>query len=146
MTATPAVKLYTPDMLALAVKLAEFPLRPDFSLIGSARSRSCGSTIELGLDIGPFGTISDVGMLVAACAIGQAAAAVFAQEAKGRDQKDVNQALQSLEHWLNGVPEQPDWPGIAILGLARSHPGRHGAILLPWRAASAALCKRAAAG
>jgi hypothetical protein len=35
----------------------------------------------------------------------------------------------------------PDWPGIALLRRARDYPGRHGAILLAWDAALAALAE-----
>jgi len=33
----------------------------------------------------------------------------------------------------------PDWPGLDAIEAARAFPGRHGAMLLPWQAALAAL-------
>jgi len=41
--------------------------------------------------------------------------------------------------WLGGAGQMPDWPGLAAIAAARDYPARHGAILLPWRAALDAL-------
>ena len=54
-------KLYTPEVLALAVSLAAYPLSPDLPLRGSARSRACGSTLELGLATDGDGCIARIG-------------------------------------------------------------------------------------
>lgn len=144
MSAGAAQKLYTPELLGLATGLAEFPLTDALPLRAQARSRSCGSTITIGLALGAAGLISGVGMAISACAIGQASAAVFAQGAKGRDPREVCAAARALEVWLAGEGDAPDWPGIAALFPARAHPGRHGALLLPWTAASKALSSVAA--
>ena len=40
----------------------------------------------------------------------------------------------------------PDWPDLEMLAPALPYPGRHGAILLPWRAAADALSKPMLAG
>ena len=39
--------LYSPELLALAIELADFPFDPQAPVTGEARSRSCGSTIAL---------------------------------------------------------------------------------------------------
>ncbi|QYU66279.1 hypothetical protein J4558_14920 [Leptolyngbya sp. 15MV] len=44
--------------------------------------------------------------------------------------------------WLSGAGPRPDWPGLELLEPARAYPARHAAILLPWKAALAALNKR----
>jgi NifU-like protein involved in Fe-S cluster formation len=85
-------------------------------------------------------------MRVRACAVGQAAAAIFAREAVGRDQAELAGALSQLEDWLAHKGEVPDWPGIAPLVPARAYPARHGAILLPWKAALAGLSSPVATG
>ena len=132
-------KLYTPDVLALAVSLAAFPLTPDFTVRGEARSRTCGGTLELGLALDKAGRIAQLGLAVKACAIGQAAAALFAAGAAGQSRATVEEALAQIEHWLGGEGDGPVWPGIERLTQARAYPARHGAILLPWKAAQAAL-------
>lgn len=139
MTARAAAKLYSPELLGLATGLAAFPLTDDLPLRAEARSRSCGSVIALGLGLDETGRIARIGMQVSACAIGQASAALLAQGVSGRDAGAVDAAAAALTQWLAGEGALPDWPGIAALAPARDHPGRHGALLLPWTAARTAL-------
>lgn len=79
-----AAKLYSPEVLALATGLADYPLDPSLPLTGEARSRTCGSAIRLGLALDDAGRIARIGMQVSACAIGQASAMLLAQAAAGR--------------------------------------------------------------
>nr|WP_247713632.1 iron-sulfur cluster assembly scaffold protein [Qipengyuania sphaerica] len=122
-------------MLALAVELADYPYDPTAPLQGEARSRSCGSTIQLSAGS------EQLGLKVTACAVGQAAAAIFAREFPGKSHAELEKVLHQIEEWLHGAGVRPDWPGIEMLETARAYPGRHGAILLPWRAALDALSK-----
>lgn len=131
--------LYTPEVLALATSLAEFPLDEELNLRGSARSPACGSTLELGLTLDQHGRIACLGLKAHACAIGQAAAAIFAKAATGHTRAELGQALDELEGWLGAGRTLPTWPGLDAIAAARGYPARHGAILLAWRAALAAL-------
>lgn len=146
MNAPSTAKLYTPELLALAVELAGYPFDPKLPLVGEARSRGCGSSLEISLSLNPGGEIEAIGMRVTACAVGQAAAAIFASSAKGATGEQLTAARSEIDLWLSGQGDMPDWPGFAALLPARDHAGRHGAILLPWRAAQAALCKNEQAG
>jgi NifU-like protein involved in Fe-S cluster formation len=141
-----AERLYTPELLALAVRLAEYPLTGDFPLVGEARSRSCGSTLAMGLATDADGRIERFGLRVAACAVGQASAAIFAAAAPGRSIDDLAATLAALEAWLADGGPIPDWPGIDALAAAQAYSARHGAMLLPWKAALDALSKHPAAG
>ena len=134
-----AAKLYTPEILHAALALALFPPNPALPMAGEARSRSCGSTLALRLAIDRQGRVTRVGCSARACAVGQASAAVFARSAAGRDRAAIATARQALAAWLAGADAMPDWPGLDLLEPARAYPGRHGAILLPWDAALAAL-------
>ena len=136
-----AERLYTPEMLGWAVRLAEFPLGDDLPLRGDARSPSCGSTLTIGLTLNPQGHIEHLGMRVAACAVGQASAAIFARAATGLGRGDIANTYDELQLWLAGEGALPEWPGLGVIAAARDFPGRHGAILLPWKAALAALPK-----
>jgi NifU-like protein involved in Fe-S cluster formation len=140
-----AQRLYTPELLALAVDLAKWPPL-ESGRHGEARSPTCGSTLELELDLDSAGRIERLGMRVRACAVGQAAAAIFARNAAGCGQSELAAALAQLEAWLSHDGEVPDWPGIAPLVPARAYPARHGAMLLPWKAALAALSSTVATG
>lgn len=131
--------LYTPEVLALTIELARHPLTDDLSLRGEARSVSCGSTIALGLAIDAQGIVTHVGVRSQACAIGQAAAAIFAGAVVGRSAEEVAAAGQAVARWLSGDDELPRWPGMGTIAAARDYPARHGAVMLPWKAAAQAL-------
>lgn len=139
MTAQVAAKLYSPALLGLATGLAAYPLDPALPLRATARSRSCGSVIELGLGLDEDQRISRIGMQVSACAIGQASAALLAHGSIGSAPHDIITTAKGLESWLAGEGDLPLWPGLEPLTPARAHPGRHGALLLPWNAACEAL-------
>ena len=134
-----AERLYTPELLRLAVELAEWPPLDTASLHGSARSPACGSTLSLDLTLDGEGRIERLGMRVRACAVGQAAAAIFARHAQGRDSAQLALTLDRLEAWLDDQGPAPEWPGLGAIAPARDYPARHGAMLLPWKAALAAL-------
>lgn len=144
MSARVSSKLYSPELLTLATGLAAFPLTDDLPLRAEARSRSCGSVIALGLALDDHGLVAGVGMKASACAVGQASAALLAQSIRGHDPDNVCETAEALGRWLAGEGELPHWPGIAALLPARDHPGRHGALLLPWTAARKALSSVAA--
>ena len=130
-----ATALYTPEVLALATSLANWQWDEALPLQGSARSKSCGSTLILGLEADAGGRISRIGLKSQACAIGQAAAAIFAEAATGRSGAEIAEAETAIRAWLAGEAALPDWPGMSTLAPAQAYPARHGAILLAWQAA-----------
>ena len=141
-----AGKLYTPEVLGLATSLAGFPLLDGLTMRGAARSAACGSALELGLSL-RGGRIDGVGVAASACAIGQAAAAIFVGAAKGKTEADIAAAEAAIAAWLarsavgasvgeGEVAALPDWPGMGAIAAAAAHPARHGAIMLAWRAAA----------
>ncbi|HUD29282.1 MAG TPA: iron-sulfur cluster assembly scaffold protein, partial [Novosphingobium sp.] len=131
--------LYTAQVLGLAIELARYPLAEDLPLRAEARSRSCGSTIAIGLATGTDGRVERVGVRSQACAIGQASAAIFASAVAGLDAARIAQARDGVAAWLAGEGGLPDWPGMATIVAARDYPARHGAVMLPWDAACRAL-------
>lgn len=141
MTVASRPVLYSPDMLALAVELADYPFDESMPMQGHARSRICGSRIDLSASISADGTIAAVGLHVASCAVGQSAAAIFATACSGRSRQTIADTERGLQRWLKSEGPQPTWPRIEMLARAIPHPARHEAILLPWRAALDALSK-----
>lgn len=139
MTVARSAKLYTPAMLALATELAAYPLAGDLPHRAEARSRSCGSVMALGMALDSDGRVARIGMRVSACAIGQASATLLARSVVGADAHTITATHDGLTHWLADEGDLPDWPGLDLLVPARAHPGRHGALILPWTAASLAL-------
>jgi NifU-like protein involved in Fe-S cluster formation len=131
--------LYTREILTLATSLAAWPWDAGLPLQARARSKSCGSTLLLGLDVDAAGLITRVGIRPQACAIGQASAAVFAAAAPRRNAVQIAAADRAIYDWLAGEGAMPDWPGIEAIAPARAFPARHGAIRLAWQAARDAM-------
>lgn len=139
-------RLYTPELLALTVELAAWPPIDGAPRHGHARSVACGSTVDMDLDTDISGRVTTIGLRVKACAVGQAAATIFARHAKGRNLRDISLAHDRIEGWLDGEAPIADWPDLAAIAAAKEYPGRHGAILLPWKAAIQALSSTKRAG
>lgn len=132
-------------MLALSVQLARYPWNDDLAHKAEARSSICGSSIAMGLDLDKAGLVERIGMTVSACAVGQSSAAILASAAHGKSADDIERTLAGIERWLGrgaaglGQRDLPAWPDLDVIAGARGHPGRHGALLLPWQAAVSAL-------
>jgi NifU-like protein involved in Fe-S cluster formation len=131
--------LYNRDILALAVATAEYLPLPEARHHASLRAPLCGSRILLDLDTDDAGLVTAVGMHVEACALGQASASLLARHAAGKGLDDIRAARAAIAGWFGGEGERPDWPGFDLLAPAKDYPARHGAILLPFDAAIAAL-------
>lgn len=134
-------KLYTGEILGLAVELADYPLEEAHKPLVEVRSRSCGSHIKLGLSHQDGSDRISLGMQVSACAIGQASAAIMASSAVATDIATIALAAKGVEQWVQSAGSRPSWPRIELLEPALAYPARHDAILLPWRAVREALCK-----
>lgn len=140
-----AERLYSPELLALTLELAQWPAMENLPLHGEARAPTCGSTLALDVALDDSGRIETLGLRVRACAVGQAAAALFARQAKGCDMIGLQGMHDRIEGWLDGEAPLPEWPGLSMLEPARHYSARHGAIMLPWKAAIAALSSAPAA-
>ena len=84
------------------------------------------------------GRVASVEQAVEACAFGQAAAALVGCGAIGMTGDEAAMALLKVESWLTQDHGEP-WPGLSVLHPVRARRGRHGAILLPFRALVAAI-------
>ncbi len=134
-----AEKLYTPQLLALTIELANWPAMESLPFHGDARAPTCGSSLAMDLSLDQAGRIDSLGLRVRACAVGQASAAIFARHAAGMELAQLTALHDQLEGWLEGQATMPDWPDLEMLEQAREYPARHGAIMLPWKAAISAL-------
>lgn len=132
--------LYTLDILRLAAATGEWPKLEAPDAVSERRSVTCGSRIVVDLAFDAEGRVAAYGHTVNACALGQAAATLFARNAVGRSAVDITAARESLAHWLaDADAPPPDWPGIDALERARAYPARHSAIRLPFEAAADAV-------
>lgn len=130
--------LYTRDILRLA---ASIPGQQTFDVMGDApalRSPTCGSRVSMRVHLDEAGRVTAIEQAVEACAFGQAAAALVGRHAAGIGKDAALAALADVERWLDGEGGEP-WPELLMLDPARARRGRHGAILLPFRALVAAI-------
>ena len=131
---------YTREILRLALSI---PYQVGFEELEEAterRSPTCGSRIRVAVELDWAERVVRLRQAVEACAYGQASAALMGGHAIGRSAEEVAVAVAELESWLAGRSDVPvAWPGFEVLAPARSRKGRHGAILLPFRALAAAI-------
>ncbi|GGO97790.1 iron-sulfur cluster assembly scaffold protein [Stakelama pacifica] len=130
--------LYNKEILRLAASIP-FQERLD-SPMASVEKRSpiCGSRVTVDVNIDAEGRVSELGMLVRACALGQASASLLAANIIGKTPEELAAARDSLTDWLAGGEGPPDWPGIDIFTPALPHSARHASIRLAFEAAAQA--------
>lgn len=134
-----AAALYTTDILRLAASIPHLGrlVPPAHSV--DQRAPLCGSRIIVDVQLDDAGRIRAFGQDVRACALGQASACLLGAHIIGQSGPELAQIAADLAAWLSGQrADPPQWPGIEILAAARAHPGRHGAICLPFEAAAQA--------
>lgn len=136
--------LYTRDILRLATSNPIEDRLHDAQGSAECHSQTCGSRIIADVDMAADATVTRAGFEINACALGQASASIVGQNIMGKSRAEIAQARDQLAHYLSGAQINPgDWKNIEMLKSAKDHPGRHGAILLPFDAILAA-CDAAA--
>jgi len=131
--------LYNTEILRLAASIPFHARIESPMACVEKRSPVCGSRVTLDLDLGPDGRVAEVGMLVRACALGQASAALMAANVRGRGAAEIAEARDQLAAWLAGErAEAPEWPGLEIFAPALPHRARHPSIRLAFEAAAEA--------
>lgn len=132
--------LYTREILRLASAIPHLGLLDDADGSADLASPTCGSRVHVTVRLDPDGRVAALGQTVTACAFGQASAALMGAYALGRYRAEAAQALEQLSLWLAGDTEgSGELPNLVTLAPARAKTGRHGAILLPFRALLAAI-------
>ena len=132
--------LYTTEILRLAASLQEMRELDREDGRAELKSPTCGSRITIAVQLDEERRIATISQQVHACAFGQASAALVQQHAVGRAHDEIAEALVTISRWLAQEQDQADcWPGLEALSPARTRKGRHGAILLPFRALLAAI-------
>jgi NifU-like protein involved in Fe-S cluster formation len=138
--------LYNADILRLAASVP-FAERLGAPMATSEkRSPVCGSRVTVDVSVDEDGRVSEVGMLVRACALGQASASLMAANVVGRSAEELEAARDALSAWLAGDAEtRPEWPGLDLFTPALPHRARHASIRLAFEAAAEATREAAAA-
>lgn len=127
--------VYTVEILRLAASIPHLGRMNEPQGRAEVRSPTCGSLVTVEVRLDEEQRVAALGQQVEACAFGQASAALMGAHAIGRNAAEVEKSLADLAAWLAGQRDDPGhWPGLDALYPARSRIGRHGAILLPFRA------------
>ena len=128
--------LYNAEILRLAASIPHHERLAE--PMGSVERRSpvCGSRVTVDVDTDADGRVARIGLLVRACALGQASSSLLAANMIGRTPEELAMARDTLATWLAGGKKVPDWPGIAIFTPALSVTGRHASIRLAFEAAA----------
>jgi NifU-like protein involved in Fe-S cluster formation len=129
--------LYNQEILRLAASIPHHERLPDPMGTSEKRSPVCGSRVTVDVDLGEDGRVSAVGLLVRACALGQASSSLLAADILGRTPDELADARDRLAQWLAaGKGEAPAWPGLAVLAPALPYGARHASIRLAFEAAA----------
>jgi NifU-like protein involved in Fe-S cluster formation len=129
--------LYNTEILRLAASIPHHERLSD--AMGSAEKRSpiCGSRVTVDINL-VDGRVSEVGVLVRACALGQASSSLLAADVIGKTPAELATARDSLTAWLAGERAAPDWPDLDLLTPALPVTARHPSIRLAFEAAAEA--------
>ena len=131
--------LYNTEILRLAASIP-FHARIERPMASvEKRSPVCGSRVTVDVDLDAEGRVAAIGMLVRACALGQASAALMSAHAVGRSRAELEAARDELTAWLAGETDTvPAWPGLEIFAPALPHRARHPSIRLAFEAVAEA--------
>ncbi|QNE33069.1 iron-sulfur cluster assembly scaffold protein [Sphingomonas sp. NBWT7] len=130
--------LYNDAILRLATDNPIDERLPDPQGTSEKRSPICGSRVTVDVNLGSDGRVSEAGMLVRACALGQASSSLLAANVIGRTPEELAAARDALADWLAQGGDVPAWPGVDVLAPARDYHARHASIRLAFEAAAEA--------
>lgn len=132
--------IYSAKILELAAHIPRTERLPAPDATASARSKLCGSEIEIDLKISN-GTVSDYGQTVKACLLGQATASVVGREIVGSKPAELRAIAKALRAMLKEGGEAPTgrWSDLKVLQPVNDYKHRHDAVLLVFEAVEKAL-------
>ena len=130
--------LYNAEILRLAASIPHHERLPKPMATAERRSPICGSRVTIDVAVDNEGRVSEVGLLVRACALGQASSSLLASNILGRTPAELAAARDALTAWLAREGDAPDWPGMDIFTPALDYTARHPSIRLAFEAAAEA--------
>ena len=130
--------LYNAEILRLAATIPHHERLPAPMATAEKRSPICGSRVTIDVAVDAEGRVSEVGLLVRACALGQASSSLLAANILGRTPAELAAARDGLTTWLAREGDAPDWPGMDIFTPALDYTARHPSIRLAFEAAAEA--------
>ncbi|WP_295562516.1 iron-sulfur cluster assembly scaffold protein [uncultured Sphingomonas sp.] len=130
--------LYNAEILRLAASIPHHERLAHAQATVEKRSPICGSRVTVDVGLGDDGRVAEVGLLVRACALGQASSSLLAADIVGKTPEELAAARDALTAWLAREGNTPDWPGIDVFTPALDYTARHPSIRLAFEAAAEA--------
>ncbi|PTQ64436.1 NifU-like protein involved in Fe-S cluster formation [Sphingomonas sp. PP-CE-3G-477] len=130
--------LYNAEILRLAATIPHHERLLEPMATAEKRSPICGSRVTIDVAVDDDGKVSEVGLLVRACALGQASSSLLASNILGRTPAELAATRDALTAWLAREGDAPDWPGMDIFTPALDYTARHPSIRLAFEAAAEA--------
>lgn len=131
--------LYNTEILRLAASIPYQERLAEPMGTSERRSPICGSRVTVDINLDDQGRVAEIGMLVRACALGQASSALLAKNALGKSAEELASARDVLTAWLAGERDAPPgWPGLDVFTPALPMTARHPSIRLAFEAAAEA--------
>ena len=129
-------ELYSGPILDAAAGIPPARRLEDADASAKKVSRVCGSEVEVDVKI-EDGVIADFGMTARACALGQAAASLMAQNIIGAAPAALFRLRDEMRAMLKEGGPPPSgsrWAGLAALEPVRDYPQRHASTMLVFEA------------
>ncbi|RKE53347.1 MULTISPECIES: iron-sulfur cluster assembly scaffold protein [unclassified Sphingomonas] len=130
--------LYNAEILRLAATIPHHERLLEPMATAERRSPICGSRVTIDVAVDDEGKVSEVGLLVRACALGQASSSLLASNILGRTPAELAAVRDALTAWLAREGDAPDWPGMDVFTPALDYTARHPSIRLAFEAAAEA--------
>ena len=133
--------LYSDKLFEAAASIPTRRRLPAPAFSARRERRVCGSTVGVDLLV-ENGRVADIGLDEKACALGQAAAAITANNIIGAPIEDLYRLRDQMRAMLKTdgpPPEGARWRDLALLAPIKDYPQRHASTLLIFEAICAAL-------
>ena len=132
--------LYSAKVLALVAGMPRTGRLPAPDGTAEKTAKLCGSRIVVDVTV-QDGKVADFAQDVAACALGQAAAAVMGAQVIGASLSEIEAARDAFRAMLkdDGPPPQGRFSDLAVLQAVKDFPARHASSLLAFEATAEAV-------
>lgn len=124
--------LYNERIISFAANIAHIGHLPNPDISAKAVSRLCGSQIKIELCLDAGFRVSEFAHQVEACILGQASAAIVAENIIGSTKDELRALGKTMRLMLQegGLAPQGKWQALEILQPVIDYKTRHGSIML----------------
>ena len=133
--------LYNATILRLAASIPHHERLPDPMATVEKRSPICGSRVTVDVNLDDDGRVAELGLLVRACALGQASSSIMGANVVGATAQELREVRDAVRAMLTGggAPPEGRFADVAVLQPVRDYKARHASTLLTFEAVVDAL-------